>query len=100
MKKANQLLIKTKVVDVKKLTEQNKNFDCDNKFSENILYCGLLGSDNNLSDNFLNLIYNEYLWYRLFMEYYSTNLSTNPDLSNLISNSNAEKLKDNKEKII
>ena len=34
------------------------------------------------------------------MEYYSTNLSTNPDLSNLISNSNAEKLKDNKEKII
>ena len=100
MKTANKLLSKTKVINVKKLTEQNNDWDCDNKFSENILYCGLLGSNNNFNDDFLNLIYNEYLWYRLFMEYYSSNLSTNSKLSHIKSNSDTEKLADNKEKII
>jgi hypothetical protein len=41
MKQANKLLTKTKIIDVKKISEQNKDFDCNNNFSENILYCGL-----------------------------------------------------------
>ena len=99
LNKANKLLRKTKVIDTKKLTEQGGDINCENRFSKNILYCGLLGS-NNANDDFLNAIYNEYLRYRLFMEYYSKNLSSNPKLSNIQSNLNSEKLANNKEKIV
>lgn len=100
MKQANKLLTKTKIIDVKKISEQNKDFDCNNNFSENILYCGLFWNEGSYSSNFINLIYNEYFWYRLFMEYYSTSLLRNPNLSNINSTSNAEKIADNKEKVI
>lgn len=100
MKQANRLLTKTKIINVKKISEQNKDLDCRNDFPENILYCGLLGEEKGYGSNFLNLIYNEYFWYRLFMEYYNTSLLNNPNLSNIHSNSNAEKIADNKEKII
>jgi uncharacterized Zn ribbon protein len=42
MKNARNLLTKTKVIDVIKLTEQNKDIDCETEFADNLLYCGLL----------------------------------------------------------
>ena len=99
MKDARNLLTKTKVIDVKKMSEINKDIDCENHFSENILYCGLLWSQNDFNDDFINVIYNEYFWYRIFMTYYSNNLSQNAKLSSLNTSSSVDKLSDNKDKV-
>jgi hypothetical protein len=99
MKNARNLLTKTKVIDVIKLTEQNKDIDCETEFADNLLYCGLLWDWDTTSYSFVNIIYNEYMRYRLFVSYYSHNLSKDPRYSWLSSSSNIDKITDNKEKV-
>lgn len=99
MKDARNLLTKTKILNTKKMTELNKDINCDNAFTNNLLYCGLLWSKNDFTQSFINVVYNEYLRYRIFMSYYTSNLSQNTKLSNLDTSSALEKLSDNREKI-
>ena len=65
---ARNLLTNTKVIDIEKLQELSETADCENYPDENILYCGLLWTNSEYK--FLNVVYNEYFWYRLFLSYY------------------------------
>lgn len=100
MKQANNLLKKTKVLDVKKLLDVNQETDCDeDSFSKNMLYCGLLWDNSPFADEFVNLVYNEYLWYRIFTSYYSNALLQVPGMSSLNTSFDVDKLADNKDKM-
>lgn len=79
VKNAKKLLTKTRIIDVQKLKENE--FTCEDKLAEDydLLYCGLLDDRYWWSDDFLNLIYNELLWYRLFIVYYSDTISQDPN---------------------
>jgi hypothetical protein len=68
------LLTTTEIIDVKKLSAANSKVDCDSDFNSNILYCGLLWSQDLPLYSLLRLVYNEYFWYDLFMSYYEYNL--------------------------
>lgn len=97
MKDARNLLKKTKVINIQKLAK----VDCNKDFSENLIYCGLLGDDTTPNNSFLNAVYNEYMWYRLFMSYYSYNLSVEPNYSELGSDSSiSDKISLNRDKIL
>lgn len=76
VKNAKKLLTKTTIIDVQKLKETNSK--CNDKYSEDydLLYCGLLEDRFWGSDDFQNLIYNELLWYRLFIIYYNDTITT------------------------
>lgn len=79
MSQLNNLLKNTRVIDVKNLSA--KKVDCENNFTWNILYCGLLWEQKTPMISFLNAIYNEYFWYNLFMSYYSYELANHPQYS-------------------
>lgn len=76
MKDAMNLIKKSKIINLNKLIK----VDCNEEFNDNLIYCWLLG-DVSTNDSFLNLIYNEYMWYEVFMSYYSYNLSVEPNYS-------------------
>lgn len=97
MKDARNLLKKTKVINVEKLIKA----DCTKAFKDSLIYRGLLGDDTTSNNSFLNAVYNEYMWYRLFMSYYSYNLSVEPNYSELDSDSSiSDKISLNREKIL
>lgn len=77
VKNAKKLLTNTNIIDVQKLKEVNGQ--CDNKFAEDydLLYCWLLEDRYWGSVDFQNLIYNELLWYRLFIVYYGDTITKN-----------------------
>lgn len=85
MWQVRNLLTTTKVIDVKNLssyTNSNKSGvaykrDCENEFSNNILYCGLLWEQKMPLYSLVRAIYNEYIWYNLFMSYYEYQLEYN-----------------------
>jgi len=94
MKDARNLLKNTQVINVERLDDR-KWVDCENDFKNNILYCGLLWSDSDYK--FINAVYNEYLWYNLFLSYYSFYI----DGSDYLNDTNStvlERLQENKEK--
>lgn len=69
MKDANNLLKNTKVINIEKLQKLKDSADCENYPDLNILYCWLLWTNSEY--RFLNAVYNEYFWYRVFLSYYS-----------------------------
>lgn len=70
VKDANNLLRNTKIIDIEKLQELKDSADCENHPDFNILYCWLLWTNSEY--RFLNAVYNEYFWYKLFLTYYSS----------------------------
>lgn len=96
MTDANNLLKNTKVVDIVKLQWQETAPDCENDFSTNILYCGLLWSSSDYQ--FTNTVYNEYFWYKLFLSYYSFYINWIDYLDESKAD-DTDKLAENKEKI-
>lgn len=96
MTDARNLLKNTEVINVLKLREKWKDFDCNNHRTGNIAYCGLLWSK---SDNwYTNTIYNEYYWYNLFLTYYSINIEGTDFLDGSYSN-DSDKVTENAERI-
>lgn len=94
MSDALNLLKNTEVISVEWL--QTKEWiDCENDFKTNILYCGLLWSNSDYK--FINTVYNEYLWYNLFLSYYSFYIDGSDYLDSTTSNA-TDKLEENKEK--
>lgn len=96
MTDANNLLKNTEILDVAKLSKQDSAPDCENDFSTNILYCGLLWSNSYYK--FINTVYNEYFWYKLFLSYYSFYINGFDYLDNSKAD-DLDKLQENKEKI-
>lgn len=96
MTDANNLLKNTEIIDVSNLSLQDSSQDCENDFKTNILYCGLLWSNSYY--HFLNTIYNEYFWYKLFLSYYSFYI----DWSDFLDDSKSDmldRIEENREKI-
>ena len=75
VKDANNLLHNTKIIDVEKLQELKDSADCENYPDFNILYCWLLWTNSEY--RFLNAVYNEYFWYKVFLTYYSSYINWN-----------------------
>ena len=106
MTQLKNLLVNTKILDVKNLSVKAKTdeVDCENDFAENILYCGLLWDTKTSMVSFLKVVYNEYYRYHLFMSYYMYELandyrfSDETDYTSAI-NSNAQKVYSAKENI-
>lgn len=96
MKDGLSLLKSTKVIDVEKLPSSFTWKDCDISFAYNIPYCGLLWSDSDYK--FINTVYNEYLWYNLFLSYYAFYID-GKDFLGTFPREPAERLATNKEKI-
>ena len=98
MTDANNLLRNTEVVDIDKLQWKKPEDidDCENKFYENILYCGLLWNDSYYK--FLNTVYNEYFRYKLFLSYYSFYIN-GTDFLDANKLTDIDKLQKNQEKI-
>jgi hypothetical protein len=71
IKSVRKLINKTEVLDIKVLWSNSDGIDCDNNFAENILYCWLLWDTNIADSRFINVLYNEYFWYHLFMSHYA-----------------------------
>jgi len=97
MKSAKNLLKKTKVINFEKLREQN--IDCDKNWSENILYCALVWDDIRPENSFISAIYNEYLWYRLFISYYTYELANDHRYSDLDTSDTRKKIDANMDKV-
>ena len=95
MTDARNLLKNTKVINVKKLQDKWKGVDCSNKRAENIVYCGLLWSKSDYM--FINALYNEYFWYKLFLSYYSANIDWYDYLDGRYSDI-SDKIEENAEK--
>ena len=96
MTDANNLLKNTEILDVTKLSRQEEFPDCENDFSTNMLYCGLLWSNSYYK--FINTVYNEYFWYKLFLSYYSFYIDWY-EFSDNIKADKLERLEENREKI-
>ena len=77
VKKVRKLINKTQIIDIKKLSEYGKDIDCENNFTWDVLYCGLLWNTIKSDTLFLNAVYNEYFWYSLFMSHYANMLASN-----------------------
>ena len=99
LKNVKNLLNTTKVINIENLLKWKKKDSCGKDRVNNILYCALLWDDITPEKSFLNVVYNEYLWYRLFISYYSYELSVVPDLSELTSKDISKKMELNREKI-
>jgi hypothetical protein len=99
MKNVKNLLNITKVINVANLIKWKTVDICSNDFADNILYCGLLWDDITPQNSFINVVYNEYLWYRLFVSYYSYELSVEVWFSELINGDRIERMDLNREKI-
>lgn len=89
MKSAEKLLQKLEIVNYQTIYEdavKNKTKECMQQSIEsgsyNIVMCGLYGDDATPLYSFTNLLYNERMYYRLFMNYYATLLQNNPRFSN------------------
>lgn len=95
MKDARNLLKNTEVINVEKLQDKWKGIDCNNKRKENIVYCGLLWSKSDYM--YINALYNEYFWYKLFLSYYSVNIEGYDYLDGRYSNI-SDKIDENAEK--
>jgi hypothetical protein len=93
------LLKSTNVIDVETLIDWKNPIMCEKQFFENILYCGLLWDDIFAKKRFVNTIYNEYMWYRLFVSYYTYEMSIEPWYSEFLDWDKWEKLDRNQEKI-
>lgn len=91
---ASNLLKNSNVVNVKTL--QAVEADCENHPEQNIFYCGLLWSDSDYK--FINTVYNEYFWYKLFLSYYSFYID-GEDYLNTTTKNIADRIEENKEKI-
>ena len=96
MKDGLNLLRNTQVINVTTLPKSFQWADCENKFKENILYCGLLWTDSDYK--FINTVYNEYLRYNLFLSYYAFYIDGKDFLGTLPTETTA-RLAKNKEKI-
>lgn len=97
MTDAYNLLKNTTVINVKELQSQNEDgINCEKNFIWNIAYCGLL--DENSDYKFLNVVYNEYFWYKLFLSYYRFYIDWTEFLDSN-SSSDKDKLEMNMEKI-
>ena len=94
---ANNLLKNTEVINVTWL-QANYWADCMNKtgLMNNILYCGLLWSNSDYK--FINTVYNEYIWYVLFLSYYSFYIDGSEFLDDTTI-SVSDRIQENKEKI-
>ena len=102
MKNVKNLLNSTKIIDVGNLVDNkigNVDEVCTINFADNILYCSLLWDNITPEQSFLNAVYNEYLWYRLFISYYSYELSVESEFSELMNGDRIEKMRWNREKI-
>ena len=95
MTDARNLLKNTQVINVEGLDDREW-VDCENYFKNNILYCGLLWSKSDYK--FINTVYNEYLWYNLFLSYYSFYID-GPDYLDETPTKYNDRLEENKEKI-
>jgi hypothetical protein len=95
MTDANNLLKNTEVIDINEL-QWKKIEDCENDFKTNILYCGLLWDDSYYK--FLNTVYNEYFWYKLFLSYYSFYIN-GTDYLDKTAEEDIDKIQKNQEKI-
>lgn len=99
--KTKNLLNKTSVINVEKISENlsdnDKNCDFSNK-SRDLLYCGLF-DDVNSELSFMNLIYNEYLWYNIFASYYNYELSTRHNYAETRITDIKEKISTNQNKV-
>lgn len=99
--KTRNLLNKTSVINVEKISEDlsdnQKNCDFSNK-DRDLVYCGLF-DDTNSELSFMNLIYNEYLWYNIFWSYYNYELSTYHNYAETQINDIREKIAANQNKV-
>lgn len=93
------LLKSTNVIDVSKLIEWKDASICEKDFADNILYCGLLGDNIFPKGSFIDLVYNEYIRYRLFISYYSFELSVESRYSEFVDGTRSEKLDRNRDKV-
>ena len=97
------LLTTTEIIDVKKLSAANSDVDCSNDFDSNIVYCGLLWSQELPLYSLLKIVYNEYFWYNLFMSYYQYNLMIESDKladwEETLKSSNLEKVYKSQEQV-
>jgi len=98
MKNVQNLLHRLKVINIDWLIKSNEETDCGNDFWDNILYCGLIWENLMPEKAFINALYNEYMWYRLFVSYYSYSLYIESDYSD-ISNNRTKALESNMEKV-
>ncbi|HKL43687.1 MAG TPA: hypothetical protein VJ892_00215 [Candidatus Absconditabacterales bacterium] len=97
MKSAKNLLKKTKVIDFEELKKQE--IECGDSWTGNILYCALVGDDIRPENSFVGAIYNEYLWYRLFISYYTYELANDHRYSDLNTNDTRKKIDSNMDKV-
>ena len=70
------------------LLSSNNYIACQNtfwKYEFNILSCWLFGYGFNINKIYLNLIYNEFLYYSLFVKYYNYAILSNPGLAPAMS---------------
>lgn len=97
MTDARNLLKNTQIINVTWFKEKMWT-DCENKtgFVNDILYCGLLWSDSDYK--FINAVYNEYLWYNLFLSYYSFYIDWYGYFDNAEKTPILDRLEENKEK--
>ncbi|HRX64155.1 MAG TPA: hypothetical protein P5060_03570 [Candidatus Absconditabacterales bacterium] len=99
MQGAKKLLKKTKVINFEELSNL-QDIDCINDFDQNILYCGLIGDELKPDQSFLNVIYNEYMWYRLFVAYYSFNIKDSIYFADPFYTSSTERIDSNNERFL
>lgn len=69
---------------------------CENNDKKDIIACGLYGYD---IKSFINTVYNEFLFYSLFVEYYSYLLESNLDFKNIDNTPFDEKIANNKNRV-
>lgn len=76
MWQVRNLLTTTKIINVKNLSSDASEINCDSDFNTHILYCGLMWSQDLPLYSLLRVVYNEYFWYNLFMSYYQYNFQS------------------------
>lgn len=95
VKDAENLLKNTSVIDIEKLQELKDSADCENNPDHNILYCWLLWTNSEY--RFLNAVYNEYFWYRVFLSYYTSYINSSDFVDG--EQDNQDKYEENQERI-
>lgn len=72
VRNARNLIKNTELVDVEALGNQWGNINCDDIWREDysFLYCGLVGSESLNEVHFINLVYNELFWLKVFNNFH------------------------------
>ena len=80
---ADSIVEKEKVLASEYLCDATKKWNRNKTY--NIVMCGLYSTEDDNMTSFLNLLYNEMLYYRVFVSYYSALLRYDADLVKTIS---------------